>query len=166
MDLYIHSPIRLHGIVFNLLSTRITLPLFRKMIPEILLNEKRCTKNGIIINGFEGTGVWNLAWLSSCWACPPSGILGNTMFRKLDIFPSSDERSRGTYFAESVRKRQFPSLAQFVQISENKLFSIFPPSTWIRRPISFIRNFSTSNVPCGIEKFSEATHFSLSILPS
>jgi hypothetical protein len=36
--------------------------------------------------------------------CPSSGILQNTMFRKLDLFPSSGEGVGDTYFDGSVRK--------------------------------------------------------------
>jgi hypothetical protein len=35
---------------------------------------------------------------------PSSGILNNTTFRKLDLFPSSDEGVGDTYSVRSVRK--------------------------------------------------------------
>jgi hypothetical protein len=36
--------------------------------------------------------------------CPSSGILKNTTFRKLDVFPSSGEGLGSTYLFESVKK--------------------------------------------------------------
>jgi hypothetical protein len=36
--------------------------------------------------------------------CPSSGILKNTSFRKLDLFPSSGEEVEDTYYVRSVRK--------------------------------------------------------------
>jgi hypothetical protein len=37
------------------------------------------------------------------WLCLSSGILKNTAFRKLDLFPSSGERVRDSYSVGSVR---------------------------------------------------------------
>jgi hypothetical protein len=38
------------------------------------------------------------------WTSPSSGILRNTTFRKLDMFPSSGEGVGDTYSVRSVRK--------------------------------------------------------------
>jgi hypothetical protein len=45
--------------------------------------------------------------IRDCWvfgSCPSSGILKNTMFRKLDLFPFSGVGVGGTYSVGSVRK--------------------------------------------------------------
>jgi hypothetical protein len=39
--------------------------------------------------------------------CPSSGILKNTTFRKLDLFPCSGEEVRYTYSVGSVRNRKY-----------------------------------------------------------
>jgi hypothetical protein len=48
------------------------------------------------------------AFIRNYWVfglCPSSGILKNTTFRKLDLFPSSSEGVGDTCSVESVRKR-------------------------------------------------------------
>jgi hypothetical protein len=53
---------------------------------------------------------------------PSSGIVRNTNFRTLDLFPSSDEEVADTYSVESIRKSWSHSLNNLCQYNYSSTY--------------------------------------------